>query len=245
MGRRPSLALLIIVAGAFFLFGLYSAFLQKPSAAPQVPTREPVTLLPTPVETQAETTILLLGVDDLQAAEPTLRAIWFLTYRPPADDIFLLGVALDRQVAGDPPIPLQEAFGWQGGAGPSQSFRDALYRTVPLQIEAIVVLDDAGFAAAVDYVGGVDINDANFTGHEVLGILSLNRDDPAANLMLQRRLLAALAARADSLGPAPELTPLIELMPDHLFLSRELNQMVALISPILPIEPQSTHFELY
>lgn len=245
MARRPSLALLIIVAGAFFLIGLYTAFLQGTPTESGVPTRAPTTPDPTSPPARAEETILFLGVDELQTSEPTLVAIWFLSFRPPAKDLFLLGIPADLVASGDPPEALHDSFAFDPQAGPAAGFLDALYRTVPLDVTAIVVLDEVAFATAVDYVGGVTINEATFTGQEVLGILSLSSDSPAGTLTLQKRILGSLAAQAPALGTSPEITELVDLTPEHMYTSKSLNELVGLIAPLLPIQPATTHIELY
>jgi hypothetical protein len=122
---------------------------------------------------------------------------------------------------------------------------DALYREIPLELDAVIVLDETGFAQAIDFLGGVPINEATFTGQEVLGIMSLTEDDPSASLSLQRRLLAAMSQRAVEVGASPEITPLVELIPEHLYLSIPINKLVELLAPVLPIRSQTTHFELY
>jgi hypothetical protein len=245
MARRPSLALLIIVAGSAFLIGLYTAFLQgDPAEPPAVAATQIQTALPE-APAESERILLLLGVDDLNSPEAALEAIWLLSFRPPAKDLFLLGIPTDLTTAGDPPLSLAQQFTFQQEAGLSAGFLDALYREIPLEVDAVIVLDDTGFAQAIDYLGGVTINEATFTGQEVLGIISLSEGDPAASLALQRRLLQAMSVQAAQVGATPEITALVELVPDHLYLSESINTMVELLSPALPILPDTTHFELY
>ena len=245
MARRPSLALLIIVAGAFFLIGLYTALLQgNPTESSPVRPTQPQTAA-TVAPSQSERTLLLIGVDDLSTSDPELRAIWLLSFRPPSKDLFLLGIPLDLTIPGDPPAPIQAHFSFNYEQGPSESFLEALYRGVPLEADATITLDEAGFAQAIDYLGGVPINEATFSGQEVLGILSLSEGDASASLSLQRRLLDAMSQRAAEVGASPEITPLVELIPEHLHLSTSINEMVEMMAPALPIQPQTTHIELY
>lgn len=245
MGRRPSLAILIIVAGAFFLIGLYTAFMQgatgEPSGTSPLPVASPARTEPA----RRQTTLLLLGVDDLKADQPDLLAVWFLSYRPPVKDAFLLGIPLDLEVDGDPPARLQDVFGLTPAGEPTEQFKQRLHQAVPLDIDGTIVLDRLGFAAAIDFVGGVTIDQTNFSGQDVLGILSLTQDDPEATLSLERRLLTAISQQAASVGASPEITPLVDLIPAHLYISGDIKEMVALISPLLPIEPSTTHIELY
>ena len=247
MTRRPSLAILIIVSGAFFLLGLYSVFLQGGgSSGKATPTAAPSSAGGTalPVDSD-QTTILVLGVDSLEAKSPTLRAIWYITYRLPSKDVFLLGAASDIPVQGRPGTVMQTAFGWSPENGVSPTFLEDLQRTIPLSFDALVVIDNQGFAAAVDFLGGVTVNGTSFAGQQVLDILSLTSDDPKGELATQKRVLEALSGKAGDLGDTPDLTPLVSLVPEHIYLTKPLGQIVALISPVLPIHPETTHIDLY
>ncbi len=159
--------------------------------------------------------------------------------------MFLLGISVDQQIESDPSLTLRDKFSYDPQSGPTESFLQDLYRTVPLEADTTVVLDETAFAAAVDYVGGVTINDATFSGQEVLGILSLSADSPTGALSLQKQLLNALAAQGANLGEVPEITTLVELRPEHLYASKSLNELVAIIAPLLPVRPETTHIELY
>lgn len=245
MARRPSLAILIIVAGAFFLIGLYTAFMQGGPDQPNNASPAPVSTAASTSQTRRQVTLLLLGVDDLSADDPDLQAVWFLSYRPPVKDAFLLGVPLDLEVDGDPPATLQDSFELASDGGPTDRFKQRLYQAVPLDVDATIVLDRTGFAAAIDFVGGVTIDQATFSGQDVLGILKLTEDDPQSTLSLEKRLLAAMSQQAASIGPSPEITALVNLIPGHMYISGEVTDMVALVSPLLPIEPSTTHIELY
>jgi len=249
MARRPSLALLIVVTGAFFLLGLYSVFLQGGQTS-QDPTRFPPSgSSAVPAGTKAaesgQTTILILGVDSLENPDPTLTAVWYLTYQLPVKDVFLLGVPTNLQLQPDPARQLDQAFGWSPEAGVDPDFLTALKATVPLSFNTWIVLDETGFAAAVDFMGGLQVNGTTFSGQEVLGILSLASGDAKASLTTQKRVLEGLSTQAESVGDSPDLTPLVELIPEHIYLTSPLGQLVALISPVLPIRPETTHIELY
>lgn len=248
MARRPSLALLIVVTGAFFLLGLYSVFLQGGQTT-QDPTRSAnatnVSQGTTVPAESAQTTILILGVDSLQASDPTLKAVWYLTYQLPVTDVFLLGVPTNLQLQPDPSRQLDEAFTWSPDAGVDPSFLVDLKATVPLSFDTWVVIDDTGFASAVDFVGGLKVNGTTFSGQDVLGILSLASSDAKTGLATQKRVLEGLSAQAETVGASPDLTPLVELVPEHIYLTSPLGQFVALISPVLPIKPETTHIELY
>jgi len=248
MARRPSLALLIVVTGAFFLLGLYSVFLQGGQSS-QDPTRTVgastrASAATQPVES-GQTTILILGVDSLEQPDPALKAVWYLTYQLPVTDVFLLGVPTNLQLQPDPSSQLDQAFHWTPEAGVDPGFLSALKATVPLPFDTWVVLDDQGFAAAVDFIGGLQVNGTTFNGQDVLGILSLASGDARAGLTTQKRILEGLSAQAESVGESPDLTPLVELVPEHIYLTSPLGQLVALISPVLPIRPETTHIELY
>jgi hypothetical protein len=248
MARRPSLALLIVVTGAFFLLGLYSVFLQggQSESGPTGTVGASTSIAgPTQPAESGQTTILVLGVDSLDQADPRLKAVWYLTYQLPLTDVFLLGVPANLQLQSDPSKQLDEAFAWSPDAGVDPAFLAGLKSTVPLDFTTWVVIDDQGFAAAVDYLGGLDVNGTTFSGDDVLGILSLASGDDRAGLSTQKRVLEGLSVQAEAVGDSPDLTPLVDLIPEHIYLTSPLGQFVALVSPILPIRPETTHIELY
>jgi hypothetical protein len=248
MARRPSLALLIVVTGAFFLLGLYSVFLQG-GGATSGPTRvsDPSSAISSPTQPaqSGQSTILILGVDSLEKAKPTLKAVWYLTYQLPVTDVFLLGVPTNLQLQSDPSHQLDQAFAWTPDAGVAPDFLSGLKATVPLDFNTWVVIDDTGFAAAVDFLGGLKVNGTTFSGQQVLGILSLASADARTGLSTQKQVLEGLSAQAEGVGQSPDLTPLVDLVPEHIYLTSPLGQLVAMISPVLPIRPETTHIELY
>lgn len=246
MARRPSIALLIIVALAFFLFGLYSVAIgngSNSSGATVTPTRSPGSLQQLRSQ-ETSTTFLVLGVDDLSSSQARLKAIWYVSFGYPSKDIFLLGLSPSLTPPGSQ-RPLHDSFNWNPGQGVSAGFAEQLANAVPLEISGTVVLDEQGFASLIDYLGGVDVSSSHFDGEQVLGILSFTDDDPEDTLQMQKRLLEAMADRASLLGHTPEITELIELMPDHLYSSVSTNRAVMLIAPLLPIQTETTHIETY
>lgn len=246
MARRPSIALLTLVALAFFLFGLYSVTIgaaPNPSAGAGTPARAG-TSQQFSEPGASNTTLLILGVSDLSDPEAELEAIWYISFGYPSQDIFLLGVS----PAAVPPgaqAGLESVFAWRPGEGVSAAFLEQLADMVPLEIEGSIVLDRPGFARVIDFLGGVVLNSSTFQGEQVLGILSLTEDDPQATLQMQRRLLEAMTARANLLGRTPEITELVELIPDHLHSSISVNRAVMLVAPLLPIRAERTHIETY
>ena len=184
-------------------------------------------------------------MDSLKRDNPTLKAVWYVTYQLPATDVFLLGVPFDFPISGEPGENLRQAFGWSDRDGVSASFLQGLRDSIPLQFGTVVVLDDDGFAAAVDFVGGLKVDQTTFSGAEVLGILRLTSDDSRDSLNTQKRVLDGLVEQAPGLGETPDLTPLVDLIPEHIYLSSPLGDLVAKLAPVLPVSPAKTHIELY
>jgi len=112
---------------------------------------------------------------------------------------------------------------------------------VPLEPDVTVVLDETAFAALVDFVGGVDLNGTVFSGDQVLGFLSLVEDQPDALLAAQSRLMEALVQRSQALGPSPDTSPLHRLVPEHAHPSFPVNQLLAMLTPLLPVDPAEVH----
>lgn len=235
MGRRAQLKLLSLVILVGFVLGLLSVALGSLDAGSAGGT-------PTVPVGLGQTTVLLLGVDRFDQP-PALRAIWFVTYRPPGRSVFLYGLPTDAPIAGQDLVTLGALFSWSSERGVDPLFLDTLARTVPLQPDATVLMDEIAFAALVDYVGGVELNGTIFGGNEVLGFLSLVIEEPESNLASQSRLIEAMVQRLPTLGAVPDVSPLQWLVPDHAHLSLPVNQLVGLLSPLLPVDPAEVHVD--
>jgi len=172
-----------------------------------------------------------------------LRATWIITFRPPRRSIFLYGLPTNAPIEGQDLVTLAPMFAWSSEGGVDPLFLDTLARTVPLQPDATALMDETAFAALVDFVGGVELNGTTFGGNEVLGFLSLVMEEPEASLASQSRLIEAMVRRLPSLGALPDVSPLQWLVPDHAHLTLPVNQMIGLLSPLLPVDPTEVHVD--
>ena len=235
MGRRAQLKLLFLVAMVGFVLGLLSIALDRLEAGDDGGT-------PTAPAGLGQTTILVLGVDRFDQP-PVLRAIWFITFRPPGRSVFLYGLPTNAPLEGQDLVTLGALFAWSSEGGVDPLFLDTLARTVPLQPDATALMDETAFAALVDFVGGVELNGTAFGGNEVLGFLSLVMEEPEASLASQSRLIEAMVRRLPALGALPDVSPLQWLVPDHAHLTLPVNQLIGLLSPLLPVDPTEVHVE--
>jgi hypothetical protein len=126
---------------------------------------------------------------------------------------------------------LGETFSWS--EGPEQKFLDSFASLAPLPLDAVVALDAEGFAATIDFLGGVPTGKETVGGEAALNVLDLLRADPAASLLAQARLLEALTARAELIEPGTDLQPLLALVPKHAYLSEPPQTVLALVAPYL------------
>jgi hypothetical protein len=181
-------------------------------------------------------TILILGVDSLEAEEPALLAVWLASFRPAGKELFLFGYPTDHELADG--TRLQQAFA--SGENPLES----LASLTVLPLDAAIVLDSEGFAGVIDFLGGVPTGETRVDGEAALGVLALLRDDPAASLLAQARLLEAVSARAPEVQPGTDLQPLLDLVPDHAASSLEAEQVLTLVAPYLPFESARIHVSL-
>lgn len=191
----------------------------------------------------AQVTILVLGVDRLEAERPRLRAVWLASFRPPGRDLFFLGLPVNYRLAEGFPS-LSDQFSWTPQAGPGEDFLTALHTAAPQEVQVIAALDDFGFASLIDYAGGIDLNGVPLRGDQALAVLGLLEDDPAAMLSTQARLLEALIVPAATVSSSPDVSPLIALIPRHAFLSESFSYFAARLSPLLPLDPAAVHVDL-
>ena len=234
-------AVLIVAAVGFFALGVVST-LMGPSGAPVLDRPSPTgARSPTTAALSApQITVLVLGVDSVQAERPELLAVWLVSFRPPGKEVFLFGFPLDHPLASG--ATLAGAFSWSGG--PGAEFLSSLTSLAPLPLDAVIALDAEGFAALIDFLGGVPTGEANVDGAAALNILDLLRSDPAASLLAQARLLEALAARVGAVQPGTDLQPLLALVPDHAYVSLPPEAGLTLIAPYLPLGPNRIHLSL-
>jgi hypothetical protein len=232
MDRRAQLKLLLLVIIVGFVLGLLS------TALGGIQTSGSGT--PTPPAGIGQTTLLILGVDRFDQP-PALRAIWFITFRPPGRSVFLYGLSTDAPIPGQEPVTLGALFSWSPDGGLDPLFLSQLAAAVPLEPDVTVLMDETAFASLVDFAGGVDLNGTVFTGAEVLGFLSLVQDQPDAMLAAQSRLIEALVQRLPALGAAPDPTSLQGLVPEHAHVSLPVSQLLAMLSPLLPVDPGEVH----
>jgi hypothetical protein len=192
-----------------------------------------------PIEIDNELiTILIMGVDHIADPEGKLLAVWLLTFKPGEKHLAFLGLPLDLPLSEDQPS-LGESFDlWdppEYGAG----FINQLSVFAPSPIRGFVALDEHGFAALLDYFGGVDLDNQLLTGSSVIGSLRLTYGNPLAALKLQARVLESLRNRVGQIGVTPELTPLTSLSPIHAYTSPSPPELATLAIPLLPLEPEN------
>ena len=183
-------------------------------------------------------TILIMGVDHIANQEGKLLAVWLLTFKPGEKHLSLMGLPLDLPLSEDQPS-LEEAFNlWdppEYGAG----FINQLSTLAPSPIHGFVALDEHGFAALLDYFGGVDLDDQLLEGSSIIGSLRLTYENPQASLRLQTRILESLRNRVNQIGSTPELTPLTSLSPIHAYTSPSPPELATLAIPLLPLAPEN------
>jgi len=239
MPQRTLRATLLWIAAGFFALGLASVIL-RPSSPTSSPTRTPAE--PSPQPDAPQSTVLILGVDDLASETPQLRAVWLAAHRPPGEAVYLFGLPIDA--AASDGSRLQDSFTWERDAGPTPEFLSAVGALSPVSLDVVVALDETGFASLIDFLGGVELEGGKVGGREVLGVMGLFTGDAAASLEAQRRLLEALARRAGDVGPGSELQPLVDLIPDHAFLSIPPAEALTRLAPLLPLATSDIHITL-
>jgi len=239
MRHRLPLGLVILLLAFCFGLGLLSALLARSAEGDEPPPSS----LPAPREEQVN--FLIVGVDEIASPRPALTALWVASFEPPGRDLFLTGIPIDASAPALDGAPVAGAFAWSSEAGPSAEFLAAVASLAPLELDVVISLDRQGFAAVVDYIGGIELNGARLDGAQVVAVLELLEEDPSASVASQRRVLESMAARAAALGDSPDITPLISLIPDHARLSMPLNQVVSLTAPLLPLDASALHFDLF
>jgi hypothetical protein len=248
MQRRFSGGILLIVFLVCFAAGLLSVVVRGISH--KNPAEDTVVLVPqsetgarTTSQSSDQMTALIVGVDNLDNSEPTLLAIWVATHQPPGNDIFLHGILINKQIGDEGQQPLNQVFEWSAESGIGPSFLSQLRQELQRDPDAIFVLDEYAFAALVDFAGGVILNGNWRTGAEVIDVLKLFYNDPVTSLSMQARVLEELSFQAPQLGDTFEVTPLVELIPDHAYSSMPITKAIMLLGRLLPFKQDNIHID--
>jgi hypothetical protein len=180
--------------------------------------------------------IIVLGVDSLGSAQPQLRAVWTITTHPQDSTMTLTGFPVDYPLD-QRGRNLENAFSFLAQGILDPAFIDELDALVPDGVRAFVLLDEVGFAELIDFMGGIRLNNEQLDGMTALGVLQLLYEQPGASLAMQAKILEALSMNAPSLGMTPELTPIMELIPEHALTTLPAPQLTTLVVPLLPLSP--------
>ena len=242
MTKRPPLTVILLVIVLCFALGVLNVLLNSPD--------EPVSQSPTPTAPTVPDnssnllSVLIVGVDQLSSADPNLRSLWVALYDETGGTLYLHGVPLDSVVNGIKGTRIEDAFTWSQQEGVDPQFLSSLYSILALSPDLVVLLDDVAFASVVNFLGGVDIEGAKLDGSSVLAFLSLSWDKPEVLLNNQALILEALVPQALASAPSPELTELIALIPEHVYLSQDVTDAVALLTPLREIGSENIFFIL-
>ncbi len=246
--RRSSRVSRILLAGAVvaicFAAGVLSVLAtQEREDLPALGTESPPALgdsLPFSGE-EDQIVVLVLGSEELFSNQADLLAVWLATYRPPGRDLYLFGFPVDWRPEGARTPSLRQAFGWSEGGDVAPAFIDAL----PMRPDVVVVLDPIAFADLIDFLGGVSLDGSEtMTGMQAAGSIGRLADQSEKMLAKQASMLQDLIERTATLGSTPDITPLLEQIPEHAYSSLPAVSLVANLSAMLPINPERVHMQL-
>jgi len=240
MRSRLPVVLFVLMMLVCFAAGAISVFLQgddKRDTIPQSTPFESIEIAPSAPVRSTAVSILVLGVDEIKLEKPKLLSVWFISFHPPEKSIHLLGLPTDLNLP-NTEIPLSEVFSLWEAPDYGADFIAAMDFFSPHPIFGIAVLDEEGYSALIDYLGGFSLDDQNYDGDLAIGTLRLLEDQPLVALKLQAQILRALSLKVPDLGKTPELTPLTLLLPENAYTSPSPAQLATLASPLLPLQAE-------
>lgn len=249
MKKHPSRALLVLVSFACFVGGIISVLNERraepsPTPAPGISVETAISPTASLEGPHNRLTILVLGVDDLPGQAPRLQAAWLATFRLPEKQILLLGLPVHTPNFGQRNLALRDLFAWSKDSGPDRGIIDAVQDHVSQDIDVLIVMDEQAFSSVIDFAGGVILETTALGGDQVMSVLRFLVEKPETSLEVQLRLLNALRLQASTIGSTPDLSPLIDLIPEHAYCSIEPVRVVAMTAGLLPLDPAAIHVEL-
>ncbi len=189
---------------------------------------------------EGQVTALVLGVDDLGAAEPSLEAVWLIVYRPPAPRVFVLGLSPETAVSlGDGRVMrLREAFAQAGGKpGRDDPFWGALEWLAPATPTVTIKLDREGLARLLDFAGGAKVGQARLYPEQALAWMEgRSRAGPLEALEAQAELLRGAWEMAVIHDRSVNATGLLQSLGGTLEASVPVERLLQLAAPLLPLE---------
>ena len=237
MRSRLPIVLFVLMMLVCFAAGAVSVLLQgeERDTSPQSTPFESIEIAPSAPIRSGAVSILILGVDEIKHETPKLLSIWLISFHPPDKKIRLLGIPSDLLLP-DTETPLSEAFSLWEAPDYGADFITAMDHFSPHPIFGIAVLDEEGFSALIDYLGGFSLDDQIYDGASAIGTLRLLEDQPLIAIKLQAQILRALSVKVPDLGETPELTPLTLLLPENAYTSPSPAQLATLAIPLLPLQ---------
>jgi hypothetical protein len=234
MRHRAYLIAIIIILFCFSL-GILSALINRDLETTSTPTPKPS---PSPDKTRR--TLLILGIDAFDDADPTLMAIWYVIHRIPEEEVVLFGVPVNHEINGSETETLRTIFSYSVSDGISEDFLDALAKAVPhIHHNYWAIMDEAFFEALVDFVGGVPVGDENLDGAAVVAVQRLMYNNPDVLLQFQAEMLSSLRSPIVTFDPTKvDVRPLTAMIPENCLVSEDPSNLL-LIARQVPIFSES------
>jgi hypothetical protein len=249
MIQRSLARVLLPIIVIFFVLGFLSVLVQEPP--PQPDTSSISTPLVVDPERQVPslepegTILLVLGVDSFESSDPHLLAIWWVQFSSIDRQVALLGLPTDASLDNPETSSANEDFNFDPANGPSTEFLIGLSEISSQVPDIILVMDEHAFANLIDFMGGAWLEGSNYDGWSIISALQFVQDDPDMALALQASLLVSLSFQIEQLGNSPEITPLMDLVPSHAYISIPPTTLVNLVIPLLPINADNVQIHLW
>ena len=216
-------------------FGLAGAGLQGASPVPLAAAME------------GQVTVLVLGIDDLGAAEPSLEAVWLVVYRPPAPRVFVLGLSPETAVSlGDGrAMRLREAFAQAGGKpGRDDPFWGVLQTLAPATPTVTLQLDREGLARLMEFAGGAKVGGVRLSPEQALRWMNgQSQAGPLEALEAQAELLRGAWEMAVLQDRRADAAAFLQTLDGHLEVSVPTERLLQLVASLLPLESVDVHVQ--
>lgn len=234
MRHRAYLIAIIIILFCFSL-GILSALINRDLETTSTPTPKPS---PSPDRTRR--TLLILGIDAFDKADPILMAIWFVIHRIPEEEVVLFGVPVNHEINDSESETLRSLFSYSMNEGISEDFLAALAKAVPhIRHNYWAIMDENFFGTLVDFVGGVPVGEEYLDGETVVAVQRLMKDKPDVLLQFQAEMLSSLRSPIVTFDPTRvDVRPLTAMIPDHCLVSEDPSNLL-LIARQVPIFTES------
>lgn len=228
--KEPKLFRFALIAAAmifFLLFGWLITSTLREVSANQPPEQTEMEVIPSgvgvsqpnavvPGDAVNQRKVLIVVVDNFQAANPQLVTMWLATYFHPRFQLTLIPIipSILSENTQDEELFLEDFELNEKG----ELSRDFLkwFETRQIRWDYYLILDEFGLAMLIDEIGGIDLGRGNVSGVRAISQIPLSRENAQAAVFAYAAVARSICRQSGDLFGQVEALDLFNQLSSHL-----------------------------